>query len=48
MLSGHSYGVMPDGQHFFMVRRASLSDSVTEIRVILNWYDELKRRVPVN
>ena len=47
------YDVMPDGQHF--VARAAvgtLANGTTsaarpEIYVVLNWFEELKQRVPV-
>ena len=37
------YGVTPDGQQFPMVRPKI---DVTRINVILNWFEELKQRVP--
>jgi hypothetical protein len=42
-----SYDVYPDGRHFI----ASLLENptepqVTRLNVVLNWFDELKRRVP--
>ena len=41
------YDVAPDGQRFLMVdpRREAQS---TQINVVLNWLDELKRLVPVD
>jgi hypothetical protein len=42
-----NYDVSPDGQHFLMlkpVRRESAP--VTQISVVLNWVEELKRLVP--
>lgn len=38
-----NYDVMPDGQHFVMVRA---DEEAVEIRVVLNWTEELKRLVP--
>jgi Tol biopolymer transport system component len=38
-----SYDIMPDGQHFVMVRG---DDEASEIRVVLNWMEELKRLAP--
>jgi Tol biopolymer transport system component len=47
-----SWDVMPDGQHFIAVISAGASSQpgvatqMEEIRVVLNWFDELKQRVP--
>jgi serine/threonine-protein kinase len=42
-----NYDVSPDGQRFLMIQREQ--DLVpTEIVVILNWFEELKRLVPTN
>ena len=44
---GGSYDISPDGQRFLMIKREQ--DLVpTEIIVILNWFEELKRLVPSN
>jgi len=42
------YDVAPDGQRFLMVRLGPLTwvEPVTEFHLILNWFEELKRRVP--
>ena len=43
---GHPrYGVSPDGQHFLMGKASEEEQS--QIRVVLNWFEELKERVPV-
>jgi serine/threonine-protein kinase len=39
-----SYDVSPDGERFVMIRPPD--PAAARIRVILNWVDELKRRVP--
>jgi eukaryotic-like serine/threonine-protein kinase len=44
--SGHYYDVMPDGKHFVFIQNAPHSVKVTQINVVLNWLEELKRRVP--
>ena len=36
-----NYDVSPDGQHFLMIK-----ESEPQINVVLNWFEELKRRVP--
>ena len=46
------YDITPDGQRFLMVFPADQADSVTEtaderINIVLNWFEELKERVPV-
>ena len=37
----------PDGQTFVMIQDAPKS-TTTEIHVVQNWFEELKRLVPVN
>ena len=39
------WAVMPDGKHF-LVLRPPLVEPVRQIQVVLNWFEELKRRVP--
>jgi eukaryotic-like serine/threonine-protein kinase len=42
-----NYDVSPDGQHFLMVKPSEQEQSApTQINVVLNWFEELKRRVP--
>ena len=38
-----NYDVAPDGDRFLVVRS---TEPVTELRVVLNWTEELKRLVP--
>ncbi|MGH9316439.1 MAG: protein kinase domain-containing protein [Thermoanaerobaculia bacterium] len=40
-----AYDVSPDGQRFLMVRRDPRSAPV-QLNVVLNWFDDLQRRVP--
>ena len=40
------YDVAPDGQRFLMIKQ-ELAER-TQIRVILNWFEELKRLVPTD
>ena len=40
----HSYDVSLDGQQFLMVKEAETATS--ELTVVLNWFEELKARVP--
>ena len=42
-----SYDVTLDGQHFIMQRAEDLPDQrVTRLNVVLNWFDEHRKRVP--
>jgi eukaryotic-like serine/threonine-protein kinase len=41
------YDVSPDGQRFLMLKRSEQEAAApTQINVVLNWFEELKRRVP--
>jgi hypothetical protein len=45
---GHTnYDVSPDGQRFLMIKDAAQQAASLQVNVVLNWFDELKRRVPV-
>jgi hypothetical protein len=41
-----NYDVSPDGQRFLMLKEGERATSATQINVVLNWFEELKRRVP--
>ncbi len=42
-----NYDVSPDGQRFLMLKPAEQAQAApTQINVVLNWFEELKRRVP--
>jgi serine/threonine-protein kinase len=41
-----NYDVSPDGQRFLMVKDSEQATAVTQITVVLNWFEELKRKVP--
>jgi len=43
---GHTYDVTPDGQKFVMIRESEMDTAGSEIIVIQNWSEELKRQVP--
>jgi Tol biopolymer transport system component len=44
-----NYDVTPDGQRFLMLKRNEQEASApTQINVVLNWFEDLKRRVPTN
>ena len=36
----------PDGQRFLMLKSSEEQPAPTQINVVLNWFEELKRRVP--
>ena len=42
---GAGYDVSADGR-FLMVQPVEPEQAATEINIVLNWFDELKRRVP--
>lgn len=46
-VSRANYDVAPDGQRFLMVKPGEQEQPPTQINVVLNWFEELKRRVPV-
>ena len=41
-----AYDVSPDGEHFVMLNSGEEDRAVTQISVLLNWFEELKARVP--
>jgi serine/threonine-protein kinase len=43
--TGVTYDVTPDGRRFLMIKDAP-SPEATQINVVVNWFDDLKRRVP--
>ena len=40
------YDVSPDGQRFLMIKLSEQTSTPTQIVVVQNWFEELKRRVP--
>jgi len=42
------YDISPDGQRFLMIKEGDLAEAQGQINVVLNWDEELKRRVPTN
>ena len=43
-----NYDVTPDGKRFLMLKPIKQDNSVTQINVVLNWFEELKRKAPTN
>jgi eukaryotic-like serine/threonine-protein kinase len=49
LVSDANYDVSPDGQRFLMLKRSQTEETApTQINVVLNWHEELKRLVPSN
>ena len=44
--SAPNYDVSPDGQRFLMLKATEQALAPTQINVVLNWFEELGRRVP--
>ena len=45
--SGWGWDIAPNGERFLMIRDAEERTPPTRINVVLNWFEELKRLVPV-
>ena len=43
---GLSYDAAPEGKRFLVIKPSDETATTTELSVVLNWFDELKRRVP--
>jgi hypothetical protein len=41
-----AYDVSLDGQRFLMVKPVKQAQVATQINVVLNWFEELKQKVP--
>ena len=46
ILSRANYNVAPDGQRFVMIQENDPDSAAAQINVVLNWFEELKQRVP--
>jgi hypothetical protein len=49
--SGRTYDVSPDGRRFLMIKNGGANDpnaTPASMVVVLNWFEELKQRVPTN
>jgi hypothetical protein len=43
----NSYDVASDGKRFLMIKLPAIAQrSADQVTVVLNWFDELRRRVP--
>ncbi len=45
---GRNYDISPDGKSLIMITSTEMSSPPSQIHVILNWSEELKRRVPTH
>jgi len=45
--SFHDYAPTPDGKGFVFIRETQAQTGPAELAVVLNWFEELKRLVPV-
>jgi len=47
---GRTYDISPDGKRFLMIKEGGPGDEIeaTQLILVLNWLDELKRLVPVD
>jgi serine/threonine-protein kinase len=41
-----NYDISPDGQRFLMLKPGGQDQAATQINVVLNWFEELKQKVP--
>ncbi len=41
-----NYDVSPDGQSFLMIKRRGRGGTTRELHIVLNWFEELKAKVP--
>jgi hypothetical protein len=41
-----TYDITPDGKHFLGVVAVGETTSAQQIQIVLNWFEELKARVP--
>jgi serine/threonine-protein kinase len=45
--SGHDWAITPDGRAFLFIRDKEGQNGPGEMNVVLNWFEELKRKAPV-
>jgi dipeptidyl aminopeptidase/acylaminoacyl peptidase len=45
-VSGRSYDVSPDGQRFLLLKSSEEPSRQTQLNVVTNWFEEVKRKVP--
>jgi len=45
-VSGRSYDVSPDGQRFLLLKSSEDLSRQTQLNVVTNWFEEVKRKAP--
>ena len=47
--AGHRYSCNPDGQRFLMINDiTAIGGATPQINIVVNWFEELKERIPVD
>jgi hypothetical protein len=46
MQPGTGYDLSPDGKRFLMIKSSGEQPATTQVNVVQDWFEELKRRVP--
>jgi hypothetical protein len=41
------FDVSPDGRRFLMIQPTAPEQPATQVNVVINWFEELRQRVPV-
>jgi len=41
-----AYDVLADGEHFVMIEGSAENSNTRRVSIVVNWQEELKRRVP--
>ncbi len=48
--NGHMWDISPDGKRFLMIKEPASAESAgkgpRKINIVVNWFEELKRRAP--
>ncbi len=45
-IAGRSYDVSPDGRRFLLLKSSEEPSRQTQLNVVTNWFEEVKRKVP--
>ena len=48
MQPGVGYDISDDGKRFLMVKSGAEQDTAGQVEVVHNWFEELRRRVPLH
>jgi hypothetical protein len=44
--AGHTWDISPDGKRFLMIKQSGSAEILGKINIVVNWFEELKQRVP--